>query len=766
MSWSQLHWENLKAMNWRFGRVGWRLLPGAFSTLLMLGLLQVDVIKPLEQVAYSALFRLRGERQWDDRLVLVAIDDDSIKGLGRFPWKRTEYVKLIDRLTRANASVIAFDLLFSEPTPDDELLATAIARSNRVILAQGESEEGNLLLPVPRLKTAAVGSGHIRIQSDEDGIVRSIEPQSGGALAFGIASAMTYSLLQEAIAAPDLSQLIWLNWVGRSDRIPHYSFAKVTRGEVPDSAFADKIVVVGVTAASIDAASTPFDRTSPASGVHIQATLIDNVLQRNSLTPIADVNLFVIFAIGGLGFGVLLSFWRTEIQVAIAIVGLLGWVGISVVLLKANYLPPVVLPIGLITSNAIITILIERSRINHTLQQQIDQLQQRYEADLITRPLEPSELALSDISTQRVTQLATLADQLGRSQATQAAIARSLPIGLIACDLSGRVWFCNPIAASIFQIRVGSLLEPILVPDWIGMNDWQQILREPLIVSIEKHRQEQWFHLQIEPLEKREDGVLIVLEDITLRKAIELDLDDQIHELHQMSELKDEFLSTVSHELRTPLTNMKMAIQLLKIAKSDTQKEHYLRILDNECNRESDLVNTLLDLQRLESGRQTFEMTPISLHEWLPELLEPFDRRTESRQQSFSIVLDPALPMLQSDQAAVERILVELLNNACKYTPPNEQIIVSADAVGSHIEISVKNSGVEIPEEARSRIFERFYRIPNADPWKQGGSGLGLALVKKLAESLQGTIEVSGMNRWTIFTVKLPVRSTEKPITS
>ncbi|MBE9012831.1 CHASE2 domain-containing protein, partial [Pseudanabaenaceae cyanobacterium LEGE 13415] len=320
-------------MNWRFDRVGWRFLPGAIATMLIAGLFQIGALKPLEQVSYSMLFRLRGERHWDNRLVLVEIDDDSIKELGRFPWKRTEYVRLLDRLTRAHASVIAFDLLFSEPTPEDEWFAKAIGASNRVILAQGNGEEENLLLPVPRLKTAAVGSGHIRIQPEDDGIVRLIEPQAGGTVAFGIATVMTYSLLREAIASPDLSQPIWLNWAGHSDRISHYSFAKVIRGEVPNSAFKDKIVIVGVTAASIDAASTPFDRTPPASGVHIQATLIDNLLQRNSLAPATREHLFVVFAIAGLGFGILLSFWRTEIQIAIAVVGILGWIGISVVLL-------------------------------------------------------------------------------------------------------------------------------------------------------------------------------------------------------------------------------------------------------------------------------------------------------------------------------------------------------------------------------------------------------------------------------------------------
>lgn len=750
-------------MNWRFGKVGWRLLAGAVSTILMAGSLRLDVLKPFEHVAYSALFQLRGERSWDSRLVLVKIDDDSLKKIGRFPWKRTEYIRLIKRLSRANASVIAIDLLFSEPTPEDEALAKSIGQSNRVVLAQGAGERDNPLLPVPDLKTAAVGSGHIRIQPDEDGITRSITPQADGVVAFGIAAATTYSVFREAITSPDLSQQFWLNWAGSADRIPSYSFNSVVLGEVPDTAFENKIVVVGVTATAIDAAPTPFDRVPPASGVHIQATLIDNVLQGNGLTPIRGMTILIV-AIAGFGFSVLLSFWKTEIQIAIAIAGIVGWIGISVVLLKANYLAPVVLPIGLIATNTIVTILIERLRVNRILQRQIDQLEQHYESKLVTQPI--TGQLLPDRSIGRVTQLTALVDQLSRSQATQAAIARNLQLGLVVCDLEGRVWFSNPIAESVLEIEAGSLLEPILIPDWIGIDQWRQVLKEPHAISIEKQHQEQWFCFRIEPLETQPDSrILIVLEDITIRKAIELDLDKQINELHRLSKLKDEFLSTVSHELRTPLTNMKMAIQLLKIAKTETQKEHYLRILDNECNRESDLVNTLLDLQRLESGRQSFEITPIDLQSWLPQLLEPFDRRTESRQQSFSIVLDPALPLFYSDRAALERILVELLNNACKYTPPNEQIVLSVDAVESQIEFHVKNSGVEILEEARSRIFERFYRVPKADLWKQGGSGLGLALVKKLVESLQGTIVVTSMNRWTIFTVRFPVRSSEKPIT-
>ena len=744
-------------MNWRFGEMGWRLLPGTIATILMAGLLNLGLIKPLEQVAYSTLFHLRGERKWDDRLVLVTIDDASIKQLGRFPWARTRYVQLIDRLTQADASVIAIDLLFSESSPDDAALTKAIARSNRVVLAQGE--RGLPLLPIPEFQNVAVGIGQIRIQADEDGITRSIEPLVKGSLAFGIATAMTHSMLREAIEQPDLTQRLWLNWAGRADQISQYSFASVIRGEVPDSAFRHKIVVVGVTASATDAAATPFDRNPPANGVHLQATLIDNVLQRNALTPIAGTGMTIlIFAIGGIGFSVLLSFWRTEIQIAIAAFAIFIWIGSDVTLLKMNYLPPVILPIGLIISGTIAATLTERSRMNMMLQQQIDQLQQRYEPDLVTRLIDDSDQIPASASLQQVSQLTTLVNQLGRLQTTQAAITQTLSIGLVACNLDGQVWFCNSIAAALLNLEVGSRAETAFVPEWLSLAEWQRILASSQAISTEKLHQKQWFCLQIEPLKDQIDGVLIVLEEITIRKSIELSLDEEIRELQQLSELKNEFLSTVSHELRTPLTNMKVAVQLLKMARTDTQKEHYLRILEIECNREADLINTLLDLQCIESGRQSFDIQPIDLHTWLPELLEPFDQRTESRQQSFTLVIDPEVPELYSDRASLERILVELINNACKYTPLNEHIIVSAEWNPPCVELDVKNSGVEISAEARSRIFDRFYRVPNADPWEQGGSGLGLALVKILVELLQGTIKVKSENNWTIFNVKFSIR--------
>ena len=280
-------------------------------------------------------------------------------------------------------------------------------------------------------------------------------------------------------------------------------------------------------------------------------------------------------------------------------------------------------------------------------------------------------------------------------------------------------------------------------------------------------------------------GAVFVFRDITERKRVEEAQQKQIEqervvaELEKLNQLKDDFLSTVSHELRTPISNMKMAIQMLKLSRDSPERsQRYLEILQAECTRESDLINGLLDLQRLETASYPILLVEsVSLQDWLPSMIEPFQVRTQQRQQILQINLPPDLPPLVSNRAGLERILAELLNNACKYTPAGGKIVLSVhhNSLGSPEQIhhqadlpttsTISSDSVaiiftisnqaEIPAAQLPRIFDKFYRVPNADPWKQGGTGLGLALVQKLVEQLQGTIQVESGAGWTTFTVQL-----------
>lgn len=237
-------------------------------------------------------------------------------------------------------------------------------------------------------------------------------------------------------------------------------------------------------------------------------------------------------------------------------------------------------------------------------------------------------------------------------------------------------------------------------------------------------------------------------------------LQQKMHELERLNALKDDFLSTVSHELRTPMTNIKLAIHMLKQFPQDPRQERYLDILGKECIRETELINNLLDLQRLEAGANPVGAEILQLNEWLPTVLEAFKTRIQQRQQTIQVECPGDLPPLSSDRSSLERVLSELLNNACKYTPTQGEIALRVNQNGAgeaKIIFAIANQA-EIPAAELPRIFTKFYRIPDADPWKQGGTGLGLALVQKLVEQLQGQISVESQAGWTTFTVEVPQR--------
>jgi CHASE2 domain-containing sensor protein/nitrogen-specific signal transduction histidine kinase len=254
----------------------------------------------------------------------------------------------------------------------------------------------------------------------------------------------------------------------------------------------------------------------------------------------------------------------------------------------------------------------------------------------------------------------------------------------------------------------------------------------------------------------------------------------QAVELERLDHLKDEFLSTISHELRTPIANIRMATQMLevnlvKLGDTSTRLpavEQYVQILKDACQREASLINDLLDLADVTANPIPLCPVAIDLSTWLPDLIAPYAERIPQNQQTLTVKIADFLPPLTTDETYLKRILNELLTNACKYTPQGESIIVAAELIHQSpsnatknpdeqatptLQISVANTGVEIPLEERSRIFDKFYRIPDLDPWKHGGAGIGLALVQKLSDRLGATIQASSFNQQTLFTLTFPI---------
>jgi PAS domain S-box-containing protein len=364
------------------------------------------------------------------------------------------------------------------------------------------------------------------------------------------------------------------------------------------------------------------------------------------------------------------------------------------------------------------------------------------------------------------------------------ALLKSIGDGVIASDLQKLVTFMNPVAenltgwkqeeacgknsSEVFNIANAETHIPIESPIIKVLQDGIIVSLPPETILITREGREIPIDDSAAPIKDDKDnitGVVLVFRDITEHKrAIEahqrqIEQEQLMVQWEEINQLKNDFLNLVSHELRSPLSNIKLMVQMIQISTDTEETQRYLQLMEAECDRELGLINDLLDLQRLESSSYPV-ITPdaLLLQQWLTWVIEPFQIRVQEHQQTLQLNLPSNLPPLLSDGISLERILVELLNNACKYTPAGGEIILSVNhnslETPAKTIITTSNSA-EIPATELPRIFEKFYRLPNADIWNQGGSGLGLPIVQKLVEQLQGNIQVESSNGWTTFTLTL-----------
>ncbi|WP_138751264.1 ATP-binding protein [Paenibacillus sinopodophylli] len=238
-------------------------------------------------------------------------------------------------------------------------------------------------------------------------------------------------------------------------------------------------------------------------------------------------------------------------------------------------------------------------------------------------------------------------------------------------------------------------------------------------------------------------GLLLVHRDIT--KEYEVD------------RMKSEFVSTVSHELRTPLASVLGFAELLlhRELKPERQRK-YMMTIHQEARRLTTLINDFLDLQRMESGKQTYEMKLISLTSLITEAIEVQQLSASNHQITWQD--DAANAIVLADRDKLHQVIINLLSNAIKYSPNGGNIDIVSGMNNGQYFIRIEDHGLGIPPEAMKNLFNKFYRVDNTDRREIGGTGLGLAIVKEIVTKHEGKIDVqSEFGQGSIFTVSLPI---------
>jgi len=260
------------------------------------------------------------------------------------------------------------------------------------------------------------------------------------------------------------------------------------------------------------------------------------------------------------------------------------------------------------------------------------------------------------------------------------------------------------------------------------------------------------FYVEVIQIHHVHKGTMLVMRDVT--KETEMD------------RLKSELVSTVSHELRTPLSSIYGFTELmLNRDIEESRQDRYLRTIHSETERLANLVNDFLDVQRMESGTQSYKKASVNIYTIAEETTQFYAASTKAHQITFRHEGNQ-LPVIEADEEKIRQLLNNLLNNAVKYSPSGGAIDVVLMTSFDQVILQVRDEGIGIPEQSLSRLFEKFYRVDNSDSRKIGGTGLGLAICKEIVTGHGGEIHVeSVVKEGSLFTVKFPlVQSTHVTI--
>lgn len=228
----------------------------------------------------------------------------------------------------------------------------------------------------------------------------------------------------------------------------------------------------------------------------------------------------------------------------------------------------------------------------------------------------------------------------------------------------------------------------------------------------------------------------------------------------EMAQLKADFVANVSHDLKTPLSVIRMFGETLEMGRvpDEARRQEYYRIITHESERLSHLIDNVLDFSRIEGGRRRYDLAPTAVEPLIRETLDAFAYPLEQQGFKVEVAVAPDLPDVPMDAEAIGQALANLIDNAIKYSDADRVIAIDARRDGDGIALGVADRGVGIPPAEHARIFEKFYRVGRSETQGRRGSGVGLALVRHVAEAHHGRVSVqSAPGQGSRFTLWLPL---------
>ncbi|MBZ5646946.1 MAG: CHASE2 domain-containing protein [Acidobacteriia bacterium] len=744
---------------------GWGRTCGLSAMLFVLaaGLSVAPVIRELQLRLTDTYFHVAPQPASPATAMLVLIDDESLRRYGRWPWSRTLLAQLTRNLEDAGAGVIGLDILLAEPQSPaaDSRLRDALDQRTVLVDKIGTYPDGpRWTEPLPEFARSAGAVGHALAVLDRDGVCRRFPPRElttdGPRWAFAVElarrvdprrtaqflSAYDIPFQDDALVAT-IAKPVLVPISFRRGGFETVSAAAVLQGK--DLArVRGRPVLVGFGPAEIsDRVITPLSGELPTPGVEVHAHIFDSIISGRTLRDIpmgsSAALLLVTCVIVVLAFsrlrgwpaaGVFLVMGAAVYGGALAVFAL--W--FRIVPAGSMILAVLLGPLLVYTSDLVI---VERSHLRQLRELRHWLASRRHNVSLADK---------ADLS-WRLELLHDLQTELGSLYELHETLLESTQDLVAIFDDGGHLLLKNSSFAHVFQCEDQPRLALDDVRSRLAPKEDAPLVSTGHTVEGEAFIGDALYFVRIVPLPPTTlspgGGTVVLLTDLAAR--VERD------------RARAEALGFITHELRTPLVSIQGFAEVMMQYPDSPSCAAAPETIFRESKRLLALINSYLDVLRLDAGARPLRSDAVNLDEVVKQvfdILQPLAAAAGSR-----LVFEGQEPVaISGDAPLLTGAVLNLVSNAIKYGKPGKDILVKCACARDAMVLSVQNQGVPVKEEDVSRLFEPFYRTPEAEANKAGW-GLGLAFVKRIAEKHGGSVHISITAEGASFEIHLPVRS-------
>ncbi|RQS65219.1 CHASE2 domain-containing protein [Burkholderia sp. Bp8963] len=746
----------------------------------------------VDGLIYDRLLMLRSLPLSPD-IVVVDIDNPSVQALGRWPWPRSVHARLLDTLVRAQPAAVVYDVLFTEPSPDDRTFADGLGRVPTFlpILLSPERADGTRSVdpPVAALAARAAGLGHINLEVDPDGIVRSVALfESDGRvrwpqLMVPVFESIASGKLNPAGGAPnarahDLAHSAsgegryLIPFSRNTPAYPTLSFDDVLEGRVKPETLRGKIVVVGVTASGLyDRFATPVSGDfGPLAGVYIHAGVLDMLTTGRAISPAPRAGLFAVsllpLAVLLAGF-LMLSPWRA-LLLTLSLAGL-SVVASAALLYEARlWLSPAPAIFGLV---AVYPIWNWR-RLEMTMSYLRRELQRLADEPHLLPEAPRTRSVGGDVLERQMALMAQAAQRVQDMKRFVWDSLDSMPEPIFVTDLAGTVLIANhaakrygsrlalplpegrPLRAALGELTFVKTVEGNAEHDAEIRLHWPAALDPTLEAEsgalargIEVRDRDGLDHLlRYAPCtnaQGRVTGWIAGLVDVT--------------ELHAAERQREEALHLLSHDMRSPQSSILALVEIERQRVQSDDVRGLLARIERYAHRALSLADEFVQLARAES--QVYQLEATSFVDVLIDACDEVWPQAQAKRIRIDTDVGNEMGWVHADRSLITRAFVNLLNNAVKYSPADTVIVctLTVEHASKRMFCTIRDQGYGIAPEDQRHLFERFKRFHAGERPEISGSGLGMAFVKTVVTRHGGSVSVdSKVGVGTAVTVALP----------